>query len=119
MAKKIASDEIGKVKDMHGNKHDYLAMTLDYSLPGVVLIVYMTKYVKSLIDGFPDKLKVSENFPQQTNYSQSIQNRRGEHDKAKIFHDFITKGMLLCKRGRHFIQPGITFLATRTTEPSK
>ena len=47
---------------MHGNKHDYLAMTLDYSLPGM-LRVDMTKYVKSMIDDFPDKLEGVGKFP--------------------------------------------------------
>ena len=42
---KYASDEIGEVKVMCGNKHDYLAMTLDYSLPGV-LRVDMTYYMR-------------------------------------------------------------------------
>jgi hypothetical protein len=36
LKKKYASDEIGEVKVMRGNKHYYLGMTLvDYSLPGV------------------------------------------------------------------------------------
>ena len=29
------------------------------------------------------------------------------------------KGMFLCKQGRQDIQPGIAFLATRTTEPNE
>ena len=35
LKKKYASDEICEVKVMRGNKHNYLGMTLDYSLPGV------------------------------------------------------------------------------------
>ena len=58
---KHASDNIGEVKVMR-KKHDYLAMTLDYSLPGV-LRVDMTKYVKSMIDDFPDKLEGVGKFP--------------------------------------------------------
>jgi hypothetical protein len=49
---------------MRGNKHDYLEMTQDYSLP-TVLRVDITKYVKSMIDYFPD-------FYAQINCSQLI-----------------------------------------------
>jgi len=59
---KYASDEIGEVKVMRGKKHDYLAMTLDYSLPGV-LRVDMTKYVKSMINDFLDRLEGVGKFP--------------------------------------------------------
>ena len=36
-----------------------------------------------------------------------------------MFHTFVMKGMFLCKRGRQDIQPGIVFLATRTSEPNE
>ena len=58
---KYASDKIGEVKAVRGHRHDYLAMVLDYSRPGV-LQVDMTKYVKSMIEDFPLKLRVW-NFP--------------------------------------------------------
>jgi hypothetical protein len=47
---------------MRGNKHNYFAMTLDYSLPGV-LMVDLTKYVMSMINNSPDKLDGVEKFP--------------------------------------------------------
>jgi len=57
MAKtKYAADEIGEVKVVRGHWHDYLAMVLDYSVPGV-LKVDMTKYLKSMIEDFPTKLE--------------------------------------------------------------
>ena len=46
-----------------------------------------------------------------------MKSKKLEYEKAKIFHTFVMKGMFLCKQGRQEIQPGITFLATRTTEP--
>ena len=119
LKKKYASDEIGEVKVMCGNKHDYLAMTLDYSLPGV-LRVDMTKYVKSMIDDFPVKLEGVGKFPWTDKlFTVDTKSKKLEHEKAKIFHTFVMKGMILCKRGRQDIQPGIAFLATRTTEPNE
>jgi hypothetical protein len=119
LKKKYASDEIGEVKVMRGKKHDYLAMTLDYSLPGV-LRVDMTKYVKSMIDDFPHKLEGVEKFPWTDKlFTVDTKSKKLEHEKAKIFHIFVMKGMFLCKRGRQDIQPGIAFLATRTIEPNE
>ena len=60
--KKYASDEIGQVKAVQGKRHDYLAMTLDFSIPGV-LQVDMILYVKSMIDEFPVKLTGKTSSP--------------------------------------------------------
>jgi len=119
LKKKYASDEIGEVKVMREKKHDYLAMKLDYSLPGV-LRVDMTKYVKSMINDFPDKLEGVGKFPWTDKlFTVDTKSKKLEHEKAKIFHTFVMKGMFLCKRGRQDIQPGIAFLATRTTKPNE
>ena len=122
LKKKCASDEIGEVKVMYGNRNDYLENTPDYSLPRV-LRVDMTKYVKSMIEDFPDKLEGVSKFPwtdKLFTVDKNIGNSIMIATKAKIFHTFVLmKGMFLCKRGRQTIQPGITFLATSTTEPKK
>ena len=116
---KYASDEIGEVKVMRGKKHDYLAMTLDYSIPGV-LRVDMTKYVISMINDFPDKLEGVGKFPWTDKlFTVYTKSKKLEHKKAKIFHTFVMKGMFLCKRGRQDIQPGIAFLATQTTKSNE
>jgi hypothetical protein len=43
LQEKYASDKIGEIKAMRGKKHDYLAITLDFTTPGV-LKVDMTSY---------------------------------------------------------------------------
>ena len=40
-------------------------------------------------------------------------------ERKKTFHTFTMKGMFLAKRARQDMQPGITFLSTRTTEPTE
>ena len=62
LKKKYASDEIGKIKAVQGHGHDYLAMMLDFSCPGVMR-VDMTSYVKLMIEEFPAKLKGIGKFP--------------------------------------------------------
>ena len=52
---KYASDNIGEIKAVHGKQHDYLAMTLDFTSPGV-LKVDMTTYVNKMLQEFPEHL---------------------------------------------------------------
>jgi hypothetical protein len=55
LEKMYVSDDIGHVKAICGNRHYYLAMILNFLIPGV-LQVDMTPYVKFMIEEFPDKL---------------------------------------------------------------
>jgi hypothetical protein len=114
-----ADDNIGEVKAVRGKKHDYLAMTLDYSIPGV-LRVDMTAYVKSMIKDFPENLDGSGKFPwTEKLFKVDEESKKLKPDQAKIFHTFVMKGMFLCKRGRQDIQPGIAYLSTRTLSPTE
>jgi hypothetical protein len=116
---KYANDDIGEVKAVRGKKHDYLAMILDYSIPGV-LRVDMTAYVKSMVKDFPVKLEGSGKFPwTEKLFKVDPTAKKLSPERAKVFHTFVMKGMFLCKRGRQDIQPGIAFLSTRTTQPNE
>jgi hypothetical protein len=119
LKEKYANDDIGEVKAVRGKKHDYLAMILDYSIPGV-LTVDMTAYVKAMVKDFPEKLEGSGKFPwTEKLFKVDSASKQLSPERAKIFHTFVMKGMFLCKRGRQDIQPGIAFLSTRTTQPNE
>ena len=114
-----ASDEIGEVKAVRGHRHDYLAMVLDYSFPGV-LQIDMTNYVKSMVEDFPAKIEGVGTFPWTNKlFIVDPKSKRLDDERARMFHTFVMKGMFLCKRARQDIQPGIAFLATRTSEPTE
>jgi hypothetical protein len=49
---KYGSDKVGHLKVMRGDKHDYLAMILDYSEKGA-LKVDMRYYIDGMIEDFP------------------------------------------------------------------
>jgi hypothetical protein len=116
---KYASDEIGVVKAVRGLRHDYLAMVLDFSSPGV-LTLDMTKYVKSMVEDFPLKLTGVGMFPWTNKlFTVDPKSKTLDDERASIFHTFVMKGMFLCKRARQDIQPGIAFLSTRTSEPTE
>ena len=107
------------MKVTRGHRHDYLAMVLDYPIPGV-LQLDTTNYVKGMIDDFPAKLEGEGAIPWTGKlFTVDKKSKRLEDERAKIFHTFVMKGMFLCKRGRQDIQPGIAFLATRTSEPTE
>jgi hypothetical protein len=116
---KYASDQIGEIKAVRGTKHDYLAMTLDFSTPGV-LKVDMTSYVDRMLMDFPDELSGKSKCPWSENlFTVEEESPKLPEDKAKVFHTFVMKGMFLCKRARQDLLPGIVFLATRVRDPNQ
>lgn len=62
LKKKYASDKIGEIKAVRGDKHNYLAMTLDFSLPGV-LQVDMTQYVNRMFAKFLETIAGNTKCP--------------------------------------------------------
>ena len=119
LKKKYASDDIGEIKAVRGHRHDYLAMVLDFSIPGV-LQVDMVSYVKSMIEEFPEDLSGKSKCPWNENlFKVDDTAKKLSRERAKHFHTFVMKGMFLCKRGRQDVQPAIAFLSTRVTEPNE
>ena len=117
--RKYASDSIGEVKAVRGRKHDYLAMVLDFNIPGV-LKVDMTSYVKSMVQEFPAKLSGKTRAPWNENlFRVDATSKKLDEATAKVFHTFVMKGMFVAKRARQDILPGIVFLATRVREPTQ
>jgi hypothetical protein len=115
---KYASDKIGEIKAMCEMKHDYLAMTLDFTTPGV-LKVDMTSYIKKMLVDFPIKFKGKNKCPWSENlFKVDEASNKLPQDQVKIFHTFVMKGMFLCKRARQDLLPGIVFLASRVKDPN-
>ena len=120
LKRKYASDDIGEVKVTRGHRHNYLAMVLDFSRPGV-LQLDTTNYVKGMVANFPAKLEGEGAIPWTPKlFAVDNKSKRLDDERATIFHTFVMKGMFLCKRARQDIQePGIAFLSTRTSELSE
>jgi hypothetical protein len=115
---KYASNKIGEIKAVRGHKHDYLAMTLDFTIPGV-LQVDMTQYVSKMIEEFPEKLSGNTKCPWSENlFRVDETSPKLSQKKAKIFHTFVMKSMFLCKHARQDVLLGIVFLATRVKDPN-
>ncbi|KAL7562441.1 hypothetical protein ACA910_020582 [Epithemia clementina (nom. ined.)] len=59
---KYGDPKVGKVKAERGKRHDYLAMKLDFSIPGEAKID-MTDYVKTMVEDFPEELEGRTSTP--------------------------------------------------------
>ena len=112
---------IGEVKITRGKIHEYLGMTLDYSVPGQVSI-NMIDYVKSMIANFPEEYlqgsKVAspwnENLFKVDDKSPALSDEMREQ-----FHTSTAQGLFACKRARPDISPAIANLTTRVRTPNQ
>jgi hypothetical protein len=117
----ILSDGEGKMTIHRGKIHDYLGMTLDYSVPGEVKID-MIDYIKGMIDDF-QQYDTSE----KTNLTPAAEHLFQVRDDvakisekmAKVFHNFTARGLFATKRSRPDIHTAISFLTTRVREPDE
>ena len=80
--------------------------------------VDIVDYIESILDYFSHEIKeiktVSWNdkhFERSSGAGKLCDRRRGE------FHTFVMKLMFFCKRERPDIEPGVSFLSTRTNDP--
>ena len=108
---------IGKVKAVSGKRHDYLAMVLDYSVPGK-LKVDMTRYVKGMVEDFPEPV-ASVSCPWNDKLlTVDPHSPLLSKNKAEQFHTSVAKGLFVSKRARQDVQPAIAYLTTRVKEPT-
>ena len=111
-----------KVSQSRGKRHDYLAMILDYSTPGVVKID-MTRYIKAMVEDFKYQDELGSMVPKTPAAAHLLEVQEEveklDGDKAEEFHHVVAKGLFVSKRSRDDIQPTIAFLCTRVKEPDQ
>jgi hypothetical protein len=87
-------------------------MKLDFTEKGK-LKLNMVDYVEYMVNDFPEELSPS-NYPWNDNlFKVNPSSKLLLKEKKELFHTFITKAFLLCKRACPDIQPAIAFLTTR------
>lgn len=119
---KIIDDTYGKYKPLtmtRGKVHEYLGMTIDFSVPGKVKII-MIDYVKKMIKDLPEWMIGTAITPAASYLFEVNENcEKLPKDLAELFHHLTAQGLFLCKRGRPDIQTAIAFLTTRVREPDQ
>jgi hypothetical protein len=104
-----------------GKVHDYLSMTLDFSVKGEVRID-MVDYVKAMIADFHehDPSEKTAVTPAAEHLFQVRDDVPKISEKlAKIYHNFAARGLFATKRARPDIHTAISFLTTRVREPDE
>ena len=112
LSKMYSQDGIGEVKVTRGERHDYLAMMLDFSEEGK-LKIDQVEYVKAMCESFPEKLK-NVSSPWTEKLFDVTESEQLNTEKSSTFHTYVMKIMFVAKRARQDVLPGVAFLATRT-----
>ena len=106
--------QLGEVKTTRDLLHDYVGMTLHYSVPGQVSVGmshYVEKTVKELpqesLKGAPVASLWNENLFKVQHDSAPL-----EKEQAELFHTVTAQGLFLCKHGCLDIAPAIAYLTT-------
>lgn len=102
-----------------GSVHEYLGMTLDFTICGAVRIS-MCDYVDGIIKQAPADWTGSANTPAANHLFDINANCPGlDKDRAALFHHLVAKALFLCKRARPDLQLAISFLCTRVKSPDE
>eukprot|EP00970_Alexandrium_tamarense_P015266 scaffold4923_cov115-Alexandrium_tamarense.AAC.1 len=110
-----------KMTVKRGDVHDYLGMDLDYSEKGKVK-VSMIKYVKKIIDGFPDMIEKTSASPASDHLFQVRDEAEAKllpEEQADAFHTTVAQLLFLSARARRDIQTAVAFLTTRVKQPDE
>ena len=118
----IFEDGSGKMKVSRGKVHEYLGMTLDYSVKGQVRIS-MFKYIDEVLEAF-DKAEPKGSGTKSCAAPGNLfvvdeDCEKLSSDKAIEFHNLVAKMLYATKRARPDTCTAIAFLTTRVREPDK
>ena len=115
-------EDFTKVKPSRGKKHDYLAMLLDYSSPGVVKID-MSDYIKSMVTEFPYLNEIgtmkAKTPAAEYLFKTNADCKKIDKEKKEIFHSTVAKALFVCCRSRQDIKCAVAFLTTRVKDPDE
>jgi hypothetical protein len=100
-----------------GKIHEYLGITLDYSIKGKVRIT-MYDYIDDVLEEVPADMKGVAATPA-ANHLFTVNEKCDKLDEetAETFHHLTAKLMFLCKRARPDIHMAVAFLSTRVKSP--
>jgi hypothetical protein len=113
------SDDLGHVKVVRGKVHDYLAMIMDFTQDGA-LMLDMRYYIQGMIDEFPYEIKSIKATPwTEKLFKVQEDAKKLEEARRSILHTYVMKAMFLCKRARPDIDPAIAFLSSRVKEANE
>ncbi len=118
----LLNEEYGKEAPLvvtRGEVHEYLGMTLDFSVPGKCR-VGMDGYVEEVVEEYLSGDQTPASTPAALHLFEVNENQEKlGPQEAAIFHQVTAKLLFLCKRARPDIQTAVAFLTTRVKGPDK
>ena len=102
-----------------GKIHDYLGMTLDFSIDGKVQIS-MEELIRNMLTELPEDMDGTATTPAAEHLFKVNETPTYLDEKeAMFFHHNVAKLLFLCKRARPDIQTAVAFLSTRVQHPDR
>jgi hypothetical protein len=102
----------------HGTVHEYLGMTIDFSVDGKVKFI-INHYVEVLIDEIPEEFMGHAATPAANHLFQvNDKAEKLDDEKSEKFHHLTAKLLYLSKRARPDLQTAVAFLCKRVNQPN-
>ncbi len=99
-----------------GKVHDYLGMTLDYSIDGKVQIKMIDSIAKMLQE-LPEEFDGEASTPAGNDLFKIDENSPNvDENKAQFYHTYVAKTLFVCKRARPDLQTTVSFLCKRVKD---
>ena len=112
----------GPSLSMHlGRKHDYLGVDIEFCNDGA-LEVSMFKYLKNVIDEFPELIRGRAATPAHEKLfviRDEKEARKLNEEQALAFHHTVAQLLFMVTRVRRDIKMAVAFLTTRVKSPDK
>jgi hypothetical protein len=116
---KLIDTEFGKeapITVTRGKIHDYLGMTLDYSIDGKVQIKMIDSIAKMLQE-LPEEFDGEASTPAGNDLFKIDENSPNvDEKKAQFYHTYVAKTLFVCKRARPDLQTTVSFLCKRVKD---
>ena len=117
---KLLESEFGKeapLTQTRGKIHEYLGMTIDYSLTGKVMFT-MVDYIKTMLDELPSDMDGTAPTPASSHlFEVNELAEKLSTELGNLYHHNAAKLLFLCKRARPDVQTATAFLCTRVKAP--
>ena len=118
----LLSEEFGQEGPLtvtRGKVHDYLGMTLDFSIPQKVQI-QMYDFIDKMLVDLPIDMDGTTRTPAADHlFTMNPTPKPLPEEMANMFHHNVAKLLFLCKRARPDLQTAVAFLCTQVMTPDE
>ena len=117
---KKLEEHFGKFDTSYGKEHSFLGMMIIFIGKGkfeIDMTEYQMESITAIGEDYKSWKKVAAPAAK---YLHSINphSRKLDEEKKEIFHSVVSKNLWIAKRGRPDIDPAMSFLCTRVSEPT-